>query len=81
MVSGNIYGSKNHGQVNFWEFVDPFMSSRGELETFCQSLGLVLKERIGSGGFGSVYLVEDILSGEKFALKLMDFVSHVDNVL
>ena len=81
MVSGNIYGSKNHGQGNFWEFVDPFMSSRGELETFCQSLGLVLKERIGSGGFGSVYLVEDILSGEKFALKLMDFVSHVDNVL
>lgn len=66
---------------NFWEFVDPFLGSRKELEDFCKNYGFNLQDRIGAGGFGSVYKVEDSLSGECFALKLLDFSSQRNNIL
>lgn len=66
---------------NFWEFVDPFLGSRKELENFCKNYGFILQDRIGAGGFGSVYKIEDIISGERFALKLLDFTPQRANII
>ncbi len=71
---------KEEKNNHFWEYVDPFVESRELLEKHCKDLGLELMKRIGTGGFGSVYLVQDICTGEKFALKVMDFRSHYEDI-
>ena len=71
--------SKNsmpNARQNFWEFVDSVVESREELEAFCQRQNLQLLAKIGGGGFGSVYLVKDMLTNEKLALKLLDFAAR-----
>lgn len=76
MDSQDFYQKDN----NVWEFLDTFVDSREELEAFCKSKDLQLLERIGTGGFGSVYLVQNIFTGEKFALKALDVHANFDDI-
>ncbi|NUM35744.1 MAG: hypothetical protein HUU50_14450 [Candidatus Brocadiae bacterium] len=76
-----LFSTEKEEKNHFWEYVDPFVESREQLENHCKNSGLDLLKRIGTGGFGSVYLVQDIHTGEKFALKVMDFRSHHSDII
>ena len=57
------------------------LSLEKRLKHFVRKKGLQLLNRIATGGFGSVYLTQDIFSGEKWALKLMDFKAREEGIV
>jgi hypothetical protein len=63
-------------QKKFWHFVDGFVESPEALYNFCQKQGLTLMDRLGGGGFGSVYRVRNLCTGQLLALKVLDFMPH-----